>query len=56
LTLGAIRERLARNRDACALFDTARFTRNLEGAYTRMWERYRLGQRPEIFAVGESAS
>jgi len=31
-----LREKLARNRDTCALFDTARFTRNLEAALLSM--------------------
>jgi predicted O-linked N-acetylglucosamine transferase (SPINDLY family) len=26
------------NRDACALFDTPRFVRNLEAAYFDMWQ------------------
>ncbi len=55
-TLGALRERLARNRDNCALFDTAHFTRNLEASYTRMWDRCRLGQPPASFAVEDSTS
>src|SRR5262249_30021777 len=49
--LAEIRDRLARNRETCALFDTARFTRNLEQAYTRMWERSRIGQPPASFSV-----
>jgi hypothetical protein len=35
------------------LFDTARFTRNLESAFTTMCERHRRGQTPENFAVGQ---
>jgi predicted O-linked N-acetylglucosamine transferase (SPINDLY family) len=34
--LGALREKLATNRAAAPLFDTARFTRNLEAAYAQM--------------------
>lgn len=34
--LSAIRNRLARNREICALFDTAAFTRNLEAAYLKL--------------------
>jgi len=34
--LAGIRAKLQRNRDTHALFDTARFTRNLEAAYIRM--------------------
>jgi predicted O-linked N-acetylglucosamine transferase (SPINDLY family) len=50
--LGALRETLARNRDTYPLFDTARFTRHLEAAYTTMWERAERGERPRGFAVG----
>src|SRR5262249_40894808 len=34
----SLRRKLARNRSTCALFDTARFTRHLESAYTTMVE------------------
>ena len=37
--LKAIREKLAANRDRMALFDTARFTRNLEAAYLAMLDK-----------------
>lgn len=37
--LRAIREKLVRNRQITPLFDTARFTRNLEAAYRAMLER-----------------
>jgi len=49
--LAAIRGRLKQNRNTCPLFDTARFTRDLEAAYVHMWERFRLGQPPTSFAV-----
>lgn len=39
--LAALRERLAVNRDTAPLFDCARYTRNLEALYRRMWEEYR---------------
>jgi predicted O-linked N-acetylglucosamine transferase (SPINDLY family) len=50
-TLAQARARLARNRDTCALFDTARFTRHLEAAYRTMMARARTGAAPEAFAV-----
>lgn len=40
-TLAALKQKLARNRESCALFDTVRYTRNLEAAYRAMWERSR---------------
>jgi predicted O-linked N-acetylglucosamine transferase (SPINDLY family) len=49
--LGSLRVRLARNRATCPLFDTARFTRNIESAYTTIWERTRRGESPQSFAV-----
>jgi protein O-GlcNAc transferase len=49
--LRALRDRLARNRDIYPLFDTARFTRHIEAAYTTMWQRYRNGVPPQAFAV-----
>jgi predicted O-linked N-acetylglucosamine transferase (SPINDLY family) len=49
--LASFRQRLARDRDTCPLFDTTRFTRHLEAAYTAMWERQQRGEAPESFAV-----
>jgi len=42
-SLAALKARLEHNRRRCALFDTARFVRNLESAYIAMWERSRHG-------------
>jgi len=50
--LSALRAKLARNRDLHPLFDTARFTRNIEAAYAAMWERTERGEPPRSFAVG----
>jgi predicted O-linked N-acetylglucosamine transferase (SPINDLY family) len=52
--LGALRARLAANRERCVLFDTARFTRNLEAAYSQMWQRSQRGEPPASFAVTDS--
>jgi predicted O-linked N-acetylglucosamine transferase (SPINDLY family) len=49
--LAEVRARLAQNRDACPLFDTARFTRHLEAAYRAMMARARAGAAPQSFAV-----
>ena len=49
--LAAVRAKLARNRDDCALFDTVRFTRNLESAYRVMMARHQSGGAPEGFSV-----
>jgi predicted O-linked N-acetylglucosamine transferase (SPINDLY family) len=49
--LAAIREKLARNRRTHPLFDTKRYTRHLEAAYSEMWERHQRGEAPASFAV-----
>jgi predicted O-linked N-acetylglucosamine transferase (SPINDLY family) len=50
-TLSALRERLHRGRTSAPLFDTARYTANLEAAYVEMWERRRRGEAPADFSV-----
>jgi predicted O-linked N-acetylglucosamine transferase (SPINDLY family) len=47
----ALKDRLARTRKTCALFDTARFARNIEAAYTTMWRRHQRGEAPQSFAI-----
>ena len=49
--LAALREKLKRNRETAPLFDTARFTRNLEAAYIQMWERTQLGEPPADISI-----
>jgi predicted O-linked N-acetylglucosamine transferase (SPINDLY family) len=49
--LKAIKEKLRRNRLSSLLFDTKLFTRNIEGAYTKMVERYRSGLPPDHIYV-----
>jgi predicted O-linked N-acetylglucosamine transferase (SPINDLY family) len=50
--LAALRERLAANRATAALFDTRRFTRNLERAYAQILQRHRDGLPPDHIEVG----
>jgi predicted O-linked N-acetylglucosamine transferase (SPINDLY family) len=52
---GAVKRKLADNLKVAPLFDTARFTRHIEAAYTTMWERAERGDRPESFAVAPIA-
>jgi protein O-GlcNAc transferase len=52
--LREVRDRLAHNRTRYPLFDTTRFCRNLESAYTTMLQRYESGLAPETFAVASS--
>jgi predicted O-linked N-acetylglucosamine transferase (SPINDLY family) len=47
----ALKDKLAKNRDTCALFDTEKFARNIEAAYAQMWQRWLEGARPQGFAV-----
>jgi protein O-GlcNAc transferase len=54
--LAAIKAKLMRNRLTKPLFDTARFTRDLESAYTTMWERQQAGLAPASFAVATAPS
>src|SRR5260370_15175815 len=49
--LTTVRAKLARHRHTYPLFDTDRFRRHLEAAYTIMWERYQRGEPPASFAV-----
>jgi protein O-GlcNAc transferase len=46
-----LRVRLAHNRSTWPLFDTVRFCRHIESAYTTMWQRNQAGRAPETFAV-----
>lgn len=50
--LAASKAKLAQNRLTMPLFDTARFTRNIEAAYTAMHERCRLGLAPDHIDIG----
>ena len=54
--LAGLRARLANNRLTCPLFDTARFTRNLEEAYCQMHQRWVEGLAPAAFAVVETTA
>jgi protein O-GlcNAc transferase len=49
--IGAMKAKLTRTRESHPLFDTARFARNIEAAYTAMWQRVRRAEPPESFAV-----
>ncbi len=51
--LGALRDRLMRNRQSEPLFDTARYTRGLERAYVRINEQTQRGLPPESFSVDD---
>jgi len=47
----AFRERLERSRLSCPLFDSGRFCRHIETAYTTMWDLWQRGEPPRSFSV-----
>jgi predicted O-linked N-acetylglucosamine transferase (SPINDLY family) len=49
----SMRKHLQHERSRLPLFDTLRFTRNLESAFEAMWRRHLSGKPPEAFAVVE---
>ncbi len=49
--LASIKLKLARNRETFPLFNTQRFARHIEAAYTTMCERSRRGEAPDSFSV-----
>jgi protein O-GlcNAc transferase len=49
--LASLRERLERNRLRFPLFDTNRYRRQIEAAYSTMWEQWRRGEHPRSFSV-----
>ena len=52
--LTALRQKLASNRNASALFNLPKCTGNIEAAYARMWQAWLSGQKPAAFSI-ESA-
>jgi predicted O-linked N-acetylglucosamine transferase (SPINDLY family) len=46
--LKTIQEKLKADRDTCALFDMARYRRNLENAYEAMWRNHEAGNPPKL--------
>jgi predicted O-linked N-acetylglucosamine transferase (SPINDLY family) len=53
--LAAIRQKLGENRKTKPLFDTARYTRNLERAFTQMHALASRGESPRSFHVADAA-
>jgi protein O-GlcNAc transferase len=54
--LAEIQQKLSRHRASFPLFDTDRFRRHIEAAYSQMWERYSRGQPPASFAVAPTST
>jgi protein O-GlcNAc transferase len=52
--LASVTAKLRRNRDSCPLFDTIRFTRHLERAYSVMQGHSERGEPPASFAIEAS--
>jgi len=53
--LAALRERLAANRLTTPLFDSARYTKELEAAYKKMWERRDAALPPDHIVLSASS-
>ncbi|HET7085959.1 MAG TPA: tetratricopeptide repeat protein [Rhizomicrobium sp.] len=51
--LGALKRKLAGNRLATPLFDTARFAKDIERAYARMWQAWKKGEPPKGFSLAD---
>jgi predicted O-linked N-acetylglucosamine transferase (SPINDLY family) len=49
--LASIRTKLAAQRMTTPLFDTERFTRNLEALYLKMWQRAQAGEAPTSLSL-----
>jgi protein O-GlcNAc transferase len=49
--LQSLRQRIEQNRLTRPLFDTKRYTRNIEAAYLQMWDIARRGEAPYGFGV-----
>jgi predicted O-linked N-acetylglucosamine transferase (SPINDLY family) len=49
--LATMKTKLALNRTTHPLFDTNRFRRHIEAAYTTMWARHQRGEPPTSFSV-----
>jgi predicted O-linked N-acetylglucosamine transferase (SPINDLY family) len=52
--LAALKARVAQNKLAYPLFDTARFAGNIEALYSRMWQRHCAGLPPEHIELPSS--
>ena len=48
---GTIRRKLEADRLVCPLFNSDRFRRHIEAAYTTMWDIHRNGHHPHSFRV-----
>ncbi len=49
--IDGLKRKLAQDRLHCPLYDTDRFTKNLEAAYATMWATWKKGEPPTGFAV-----
>jgi predicted O-linked N-acetylglucosamine transferase (SPINDLY family) len=49
--LADVKLKLAKNRLTTPLFDTPLFTKNLEAAYTKMYEQYQADLKPDHISI-----
>ena len=52
--LNEIKDKLRANRLTTTLFDTPRFTKNIEAAFMQMYERYQAGLLPEHIYIEDN--
>lgn len=51
LKTSALKQKIARHHKTHPLFDTARFTRHLEAAFSEMWRRHQSGEPARSFSI-----
>jgi len=51
--LTAIKQKLAENRLTTPLFDTKLFTKHIEAAYTKMYQRYQAELAPDQIVISD---
>ncbi len=49
--LADVKDKLANRRITAPLFDTSRFTKNLEAVYLTMYERHQIGLEPAHISI-----
>jgi protein O-GlcNAc transferase len=52
----SLKDKLRNNRETCPLFDTERFKRNIEAAYTMMWRLHERGEPPHHLVVNSAGA
>jgi predicted O-linked N-acetylglucosamine transferase (SPINDLY family) len=56
LRLAGLKRSLLENRASRPLYDTVRFTRDIEAAYARMWDIFQADLKPVSFGVDDAST